>query len=102
MSHRARFQERVTSCISCSAIRVISRICRSVPLMSPIQRDNIDPPWDCAFASGNELCRHHWRLALAQRSHHLLIQLEVRAHKFRRRQCHPLIEGDIGEVAAPE
>jgi hypothetical protein len=48
------------------------------------------------------LGRHYGRLVLAQRFHHLLIEVQVRLHQLRRGQGHPLIERHVGKVAALE
>ena len=47
-------------------------------------------------------CRHDWILLLVQGGQGLRIQLQMRLHQFRRRQRQPLIERDIGVVAALE
>jgi hypothetical protein len=51
---------------------------------------------------GSVLGWHNWRLRLSQSVRHLLVQIQVRLQKRRRSQRQPLIQRQVGIVAALE
>ena len=81
-------------------IRVYRRLFEPIlrlsgPLRSHAYRPAAADRWD---GSG----RNDRRLGLSQRVHELMVQLEVHLHEVGRRQRQPLIERQVGVVAALE